>query len=89
VPIEVRGLRIAFDQEVIRDLDLDVLHGEILGFVGATIFIVEQNANMALSIANHGYVLQSDEAVPFSRAAHLRQNEMVWQAYLGEMRVAF
>ena len=55
---------------------------------GTSIFIVEQNANMALSIATHGYVLQTGEVVLEGSAKSLKDNEMVQQAYLGEMKVA-
>jgi len=55
---------------------------------GTAIFMVEQNANMALSIASHGYVLQTGEVVIEGSAKSLRDNEMVQQAYLGEMKVA-
>jgi branched-chain amino acid transport system ATP-binding protein len=50
---------------------------------GTTIFMVEQNANMALSIASHGYVLQTGEVVLAGTAASLRNNTMVQEAYLG------
>jgi len=53
---------------------------------GTTIFMVEQNANMALSIASYGYVLQTGEVVVSGDARSLRDNEMVQQAYLGEMK---
>ena len=53
---------------------------------GTSIFMVEQNANMALSIANYGYVLQTGEVVLHGSAQSLRDNEMVQQAYLGEMK---
>jgi branched-chain amino acid transport system ATP-binding protein len=53
---------------------------------GTSIFMVEQNANMALSIATHGYVLQTGEVVISGSAASLRDNPMVRQAYLGEMK---
>jgi branched-chain amino acid transport system ATP-binding protein len=49
--------------------------------------MVEQNANMALSIATHGYVLQTGEVVISGSAQSLRDNEIVRQAYLGEMKV--
>jgi branched-chain amino acid transport system ATP-binding protein len=55
---------------------------------GTSVFMVEQNANMALSIASHGYVLQTGEVVLSGSAKSLRDNEMVQQAYLGEMKVA-
>jgi branched-chain amino acid transport system ATP-binding protein len=53
---------------------------------GTSIFMVEQNANMALSIADYGYVLQTGEVVLEGTARSLRDNEMVQQAYLGEMK---
>jgi branched-chain amino acid transport system ATP-binding protein len=52
---------------------------------GTTIFVVEQNAAMALSIANRGYVLQTGEVVLSGTAKSLLENRMVQQAYLGEM----
>ncbi|SVD53203.1 uncharacterized protein METZ01_LOCUS406057, partial [marine metagenome] len=50
---------------------------------GTTIFMVEQNANMALSIADYGYVLQTGEIVLSDTADNLRDNKMMRQAYLG------
>ncbi len=50
---------------------------------GTTILLVEQNATMALSVADRGYVLQTGEIVLHDTAANLRQNEMVQKAYLG------
>jgi branched-chain amino acid transport system ATP-binding protein len=50
---------------------------------GTTILLVEQNATMALGIANRGYVLQTGEIVLQDTAANLRTNEMVQKAYLG------
>ncbi len=50
---------------------------------GTTILLVEQNALMALSIANRGYVLQTGEIVLHDDAAALKENEMVQKAYLG------
>lgn len=50
---------------------------------GTTILLVEQNAQMALTVADRGYVLQSGEIVLQDTAANLRQNEMVQKAYLG------
>jgi branched-chain amino acid transport system ATP-binding protein len=55
---------------------------------GTTIFMVEQNANMALSIAHRAYVLQTGQVVLSGPAAELRENEMIRQAYLGEMTVS-
>ncbi|HET6444097.1 MAG TPA: ABC transporter ATP-binding protein [candidate division Zixibacteria bacterium] len=50
---------------------------------GTTILLVEQNAHMALQVANRGYVLQTGEIVLHDTADNLRQNEMVQKAYLG------
>ncbi|MFL7813920.1 MAG: ABC transporter ATP-binding protein [Anaerolineales bacterium] len=50
---------------------------------GTTILLVEQNATVALSVANRGYVLQTGEIVLKDTAENLRQNEMVQKAYLG------
>jgi len=50
---------------------------------GTTVLLVEQNAQMALSIANRGYVLQTGEIVLQDNAENLRTNEMVQKAYLG------
>ena len=55
---------------------------------GTTIFMVEQNAAMALSIAHRAYVLQTGVVVLSGTAAELRQNEDIRHAYLGEMQVA-
>jgi branched-chain amino acid transport system ATP-binding protein len=52
---------------------------------GTTIFVVEQNAAMALSIADRGYVLQTGEVVLSGTAKSLLDNQMVQQAYLGQM----
>ncbi|HEY9152514.1 MAG TPA: ABC transporter ATP-binding protein [Anaerolineales bacterium] len=50
---------------------------------GTTILLVEQNALMALSIANRGYVIQTGEIILTDTAANLKQNEMVRKSYLG------
>jgi branched-chain amino acid transport system ATP-binding protein len=54
-----------------------------INLAGTTILLVEQNAHMALQIANRGYVLQTGEIVLHDTAANLQQNEMVQKAYLG------
>ena len=51
---------------------------------GITILLVEQNALLALSVAQRGYVLQTGEVVLHDTAANLQKNEMVRKAYLGE-----
>jgi len=50
---------------------------------GTTILLVEQNAHMALQVADRGYVLQTGEIVLSDTAEGLRQNSMVQKAYLG------
>jgi len=50
---------------------------------GTTILLVEQNATMALTVADRGYVLQTGEIVLHDTAENLQQNEMVQKAYLG------
>ena len=50
---------------------------------GTTILLVEQNARMALQIADRGYVLQTGEIVLQGSAESLRTNQMVQRAYLG------
>ena len=54
---------------------------------GTTIFMVEQNANMALSIANRAYVLQTGMVVLSGAADELRRNPLIREAYLGELQV--
>lgn len=51
---------------------------------GTTILLVEQNANMALSIADRGYVLETGRIVLEGTAQDLRDNPQVREAYLGE-----
>ena len=51
---------------------------------GTTILLVEQNAFMALNIADRGYVLQTGAIVLRGGAAELQANEDVKRAYLGE-----
>jgi len=50
---------------------------------GTTILLVEQNALMALSIANRGYVIQTGEIILTDTAKKLKANEMVRKSYLG------
>jgi branched-chain amino acid transport system ATP-binding protein len=45
--------------------------------------LVEQNAHMALQVADRGYVLQTGEIVLSDTADGLRQDQMVQKAYLG------
>ncbi len=52
---------------------------------GISVFVVEQNANVALSIADRGYVLQTGEVVLSGPARELLTNEAMKRAYLGEV----
>ena len=51
---------------------------------GTTVFLVEQNAQMALSIAQEGFVLETGSIVLEDNTRNLLGNEMVRKAYLGE-----
>jgi branched-chain amino acid transport system ATP-binding protein len=50
---------------------------------GTTILLVEQNAMMALDIANRGYVLETGTVALSDSAKALRENEQVQKTYLG------
>jgi branched-chain amino acid transport system ATP-binding protein len=50
---------------------------------GTTVLLVEQNALMALAVANRGYILQTGEIVLSDAAAALARNPAVRDAYLG------
>ncbi len=50
---------------------------------GTTILLVEQNAQMALSIADRGYVLETGNVVLTAPAKELLENDQVRKAYLG------
>jgi len=62
---------------------------EIFGIIknlreqGVTILLVEQNANLALQIADRGYVLEAGQITLSGRAVDLLADERVRQAYLG------
>ena len=66
-----------------------LLVDEIFGLIkkindaGTTILLVEQNANLALSIANRGYILETGRVVMDGDAEKLADNEEVKKAYLG------
>jgi branched-chain amino acid transport system ATP-binding protein len=51
---------------------------------GTTILLVEQNALMALDVANRGYVLETGKVALADSAKALRENEQVRKTYLGE-----
>ncbi|MFY7962551.1 MAG: ABC transporter ATP-binding protein, partial [Elsteraceae bacterium] len=59
---------------IIRQLNRDL---------GITILLVEQNARMALSVANYGYVMESGKIVLDGPAKDLADNEDVKEFYLG------
>ena len=50
---------------------------------GTTILLVEQNAQMALSVAHRGYVLETGKIVTTGTGAELLNNDAVRKAYLG------
>lgn len=52
---------------------------------GVSIFVVEQNAQAALSIADRGYVLQGGRVVISGTAKELLENDELRRAYLGEV----
>ncbi|NEX64739.1 ABC transporter ATP-binding protein [Noviherbaspirillum sp. 17J57-3] len=55
---------------------------------GTTILLVEQNANMALAVADRGYVLETGTLTVSGRASELLSNEEVRAAYLGGRKPA-
>lgn len=50
---------------------------------GTTILLVEQNANMALSIAHHAYVIETGKVVISGDAKELQSSDQIREAYLG------
>jgi branched-chain amino acid transport system ATP-binding protein len=68
-----------------------VLVEQVVGIIeriralGKTVFVVEQNANMALSIADRGYVIQTGQVVLADTAKNLLANPLMREAYLGEL----
>jgi branched-chain amino acid transport system ATP-binding protein len=54
-----------------------------LNATGITVFVVEQNATMALAIADRGYVLQTGRVVLADTARRLLDNPQMQRAYLG------
>ena len=61
----------------IRDLIVDINRA------GTTVLLVEQNANMALAIAEHGYIMETGKVVMDKPAATLLEDEDVREFYLG------
>ena len=66
---------------VLVELIFDII--QKLNKEGTTVLLVEQNAQMALSIAHRGYVLQTGQIVLTDTAEKLKKNEMVQKSYLG------
>ncbi len=58
---------------------------EINRELGTTILLVEQNAHLALKIANYGYVMETGLIRLEGKAGEIEKNEEVRKAYLGEM----
>jgi branched-chain amino acid transport system ATP-binding protein len=67
---------------VVEDLTrrLSAMRAEL----GITVLLVEQNANVALSVADYGYILESGRVVLEGAAAELRGRREVQEAYLGQ-----
>jgi branched-chain amino acid transport system ATP-binding protein len=63
--------------EQIRDLVVEINHQ------GTAVLLVEQNATMALSIASHGYVMETGKVVLDKPAAALLADEDIQEFYLG------
>lgn len=65
---------------IVRDIFAIIQH---LRSTGITILLVEQNANLALQIADRGYVLETGSITLSGKAADLLNDERVKKAYLG------
>ena len=59
---------------IIRDLNAD----------GTTIFLVEQNAHMALQVADHFYLLEQGQVTFSGKPGQLSEHEVIQRAYLGK-----
>ena len=53
---------------------------------GITVLLIEQNANMALKVADYAYVMQTGEITLSGTGAELLENEEVKEAYLGKRK---
>ena len=62
--------------EIIRQINKD----------GVTVLLIEQNANMALKVADYGYVLETGSIVLEGSGEELLSNESVREAYLGKKK---
>ena len=70
------GLAPLFVQEI-----FDII--KAINEAGTTVLLVEQNANMALQIADHGYVMETGRIVLSGTAAELSASDEIKRAYLG------
>ncbi len=68
---------------VVRDIFeiIKTINGE-----GITVLLNEQNANMALKVAHHGYVLETGRLIMQGTGAELLENEEIKEAYLGKQK---
>ena len=66
---------------IVREL-FDIL-GEINKAEGTSILLVEQNATLALRLADHAYVLETGKVVTSGRADDIANDEAVRRSYLG------
>jgi len=66
---------------VMVERTFDAIQG--IALKGTTLLLVEQNARMALTVANRGYVLQTGRIVLHGTAEALLNNDQVRQTYLG------
>ena len=53
---------------------------------GTTVLLVEQNANMALKVAHHAYVLETGRIKMEGSGRELLENEEIKEAYLGKKK---
>jgi branched-chain amino acid transport system ATP-binding protein len=58
---------------------------EEINKAGTTILLVEQNASMALAVADRAYVLETGEIVLEGKASDLQEDPKVRAAYLGDV----
>lgn len=56
---------------------------KMVNIQGVTILLVEQNARMALNVAEHGFILETGSIIMKDRCENIKKNDMVRKAYLG------
>ena len=66
---------------IVREL-FDIL-GEINKAEGTSVLLVEQNASLALRLADHAYLLETGKVVISGTAESIRNDEAVRRSYLG------